>query len=186
HRGVPPKSKGDYDFISHMIESAKEITQAVKDKAVVPLLYEGRLVLQHVDQKAIDKWFEVTKPLSEAQRADLKRKFSTTTQLNKAERKIYEAVFDISEHFSQNRKGTEFKAQLAAPSKSAALKYKKYLDEFGKVTSEVVISPPDTREDNEEVEEVDTEEVRAFWKQMMAKYGSEKEYNKQIINAFKH
>src|SRR5439155_1761458 len=24
HRGVPPKSKGDYAFISHMIESAKE------------------------------------------------------------------------------------------------------------------------------------------------------------------
>ena len=170
-----------------LIQPVYTIDQAVKDKAVVPLLYEGRLVLQEVDQNAIDKWFEVvTKPLSEAQRADLKRKFSTTEQLNKADRKIYEAAFDVSEHYSQNWQGTEFKAQLAAPSKLAALKYKKYLDEFGKVTSEVVISAPDTRDENEEVEEVDTEEVRAFWKQMMAKYGSEKEYNKQIINAFKH
>jgi type I restriction enzyme R subunit len=170
-----------------IIPPAYTIDQAVKDKAVVPLLYEGRLVLQQVDQKAIDKWFElVTKPLTEAQRADLKKKFSTEEQLNKAERKIYEAAFDISEHYSQNWQGTEFKAQLAAPTKLVALKYKKYLDEFGKVTNEVVISAPDTREDNEEVEEVDTEEVRAFWKKMMAKYGSEKEYNKQIINAFKH
>jgi type I restriction enzyme, R subunit len=170
-----------------IIEPAYTIDQAVKDKAVVPLLYEGRLVLQEVDQKAIDKWFAVvTKPLSEAQKADLKKKFSKTEQLNKAERKIYEAAFDISEHYSQNWKGTAFKAQLAAPSKAVALKYKKYLDEFGKVTSEVVISGPDTRDDNEEVAEVDTEEVRAFWKKMMAKYGSEKEYNKQIINGFKH
>jgi len=170
-----------------LIEPAYTINQAVKDKAVVPLLYEGRLVLQLVDQQAIDKWFAVvTKPLSDAQRADLKRKFSTADQLNKAERKIHEAAFDISEHYSQNWKGTDFKAQLAAPSKRVALKYKYFLDDFGKVTSEVVISAPDTREEQEEVDEVDSEEVRAFWKKMMAKYGGEKEYNKQIINAFKH
>jgi len=54
------------------------------------------------------------------------------------------------------------------------------------VTSEVVISAPDTREENDDVAEVDAEEVRAFWKKTMAKYGGEKEYNKQVINAFKH
>lgn len=170
-----------------LIEPAYTIDQAVKDKAVLPLLYEGRLVLQQVDQKAIDKWFAVvTKTLSDAQRADLKRKFSTTEQLNKTERKIYEASFDISEHYSRNWQNTGFKAQLAAPSKKAALKYKQFLDEFGQVSSEVVISAPDTREENEDVNEVDSEEVRAFWKRMMARFGSEKEYNKQIINGFKH
>jgi len=152
-----------------------------------PLLYEGRLVLQQVDQQAIDKWFEVvTKPLSDAQRTDLKRKFASADQLNKADRKVYEAAFDISEHFSQNWQGTGFKAQLAAPNKATALKYKKYLDEFGKVTSEVVISAPDTRDEQEDVYEVDTEEVRAFWKKMMVKYGTEKQYLEQVINAFKH
>jgi type I restriction enzyme, R subunit len=124
-----------------LIEPAYTIDQAVEDKALVPLLYEGRLVLQLVDRKATYKWFAVvTKPLAEAQRADLKRKFSTAEQLNKAERKIYEAAFDISEHYSQNWQATGFKAQLAAPSKMAALKYKQFLDEFGKVTSEVVKS----------------------------------------------
>ena len=169
------------------IEPSYTIDQAVKDKAVVPLLYEGRLVLQQVDQKAIDKWFEVvTQPLSNEQRADLKKKFASADQLNKADRKVYEAAFDISEHFSQNWQGTGFKAQLAAPNKLTALKYKKYLDEFGKVTSEVIISAPDTREEQEDVLEVDTEEVRAFWKKMMAKYGTEKQYLEQIINGFKH
>jgi type I restriction enzyme R subunit len=128
----------------------------------------------------------VTKPLTEAQRADLKRKFASADQLNKADRKVYEAAFDITEHYCQNWQGTEFKAQLAAPNKATALKYKKYLDEFGKVTSEVIISAPDTRDEQEDVYEVDTEEVRAFWKKMMAKYGSEKKYLEQIINGFKH
>jgi type I restriction enzyme R subunit len=181
------KEKNTARKFGGLIQPAYTIDQAVKDKAVVPLLYEGRLVLQEVDQKAIDKWFElVTKPLTEAQRADLKRKFASADQLNRADRKVYEAAFDISEHFSQNWKGTGFKAQLAAPYKATALQYKKYLDEFGKVTSEVVISAPDTREEQEDVYEVDTEEVRAFWKKMMAKYGSEKQYLEQIINGFKH
>ncbi len=53
--------------------------------------------------------------------------------------------FDINGHFRQNWQGTGFKSQLVAPSKAAALKYKKFLDEIGHVTSEVVISPPDLR-----------------------------------------
>jgi type I restriction enzyme R subunit len=163
------------------------IRRAVEDKAVVPLLYEGRHVVQEVDEKAIDKWFEiVTKPLTPAQRADLKRKFSTADQLNKADRKIYLMAFDVSEHFRQNWKGTGFKAQLTADLKASALKFKEYLDEFGQVTSEVLISGPDTREGNEEVDRVGTDEVQAFWKRMMDKYGGEDAYNKQIINAFRH
>ncbi len=182
------------DEFGGYIQPTYTINQAVLDKAVVPLLYEGRLAVQLVDQKAIDKWFEVvTQTLSNAQRADLKKKFASADQLNKADRRIYETAFDISEHFAQNWQGTGFKGQLAAPNKAAALKYKKYLDEFGKVTSEVVISAPDTREGNEEVNGIEadpeTEEGRkqvlAFWKTMLDRYGSEKIYLEQVINGFK-
>lgn len=181
------KEKNTARQFGGFIEPSYTIRRAVEDKAVVPLLYEGRHVIQEVDQKAIDKWFEiVTKPLSPAQRADLKRKFSTADQLNKADRKIYLMAFDISEHFRQNWQGTGFKAQLTADSKASALKFKEYLDEFGQVTSEVLISAPDTREGNEEVDKVGTDKVQAFWRRMMDKYGSEGAYNKQLINAFKH
>lgn len=163
------------------------IRQGVEDKSIVPLLYEGRHVLQEVDEKGIDKWFEaVTKPLTSSQRADLKRKFSTANQLNKAERKIYLTAFDVSEHFSQTWKDTGLKGQLTADSKLSALKFKKYLDEFGKVTSDVLISAPDTREGNEDIYRVGEEEVQAFWKRTMEKYGNEDDYNKQLINAFKY
>lgn len=163
------------------------IRRAVEDKAVVPLLYEGRLVLQDVDEKAIDKWFEVvTKDLTTKQRADLKRKFSSANQLNKADRKIYLTSYDISEHFSKFPDRAWAKAQLVAPDKATALKYKKYLDEFGKVTSEVLISPPDTREGNEEVGTVGTDEVQAFWARILDKYGNEVAYNKSLINSFKN
>ncbi len=169
------------------IEPKYTIDQAVDDKAVVRLLYEGRHAVQEVDQQTIDSWFErISRGLTPEQKADLKRKFSNADHLNKADQKIYRVAYDISDHFEKNWKGTGFKAQLAAPSKVAALKYKQYLDEFGMVSSEVLISGPDDREDNEEVDEDPKNEVRKFWDKMMKRFSSsEKEYNKQIINKFK-
>ncbi len=163
------------------------IRQAVEDKAVVPLLYEGRDVEQQVDRKTIDRWFDqLTERLTTEQRADLKKKFSTTDQLNKAEQKVKEIAFDIGMHFRDNWQGTPYKAQLVTQDKSTALLYKKYLDEFGLVSSEVLISGPDDREGNEEVEEDNLPAVMVFWKKMMAKHGSEEQYNKNVINGFKN
>src|SRR5690606_5790257 len=116
----------------------------------------------------------------------LKKKYSRAEMLNKADQVIYMRAFDISEHYRQNWQGTGFKAQLVAPSKAAALTYKKFLDEIGHVTSEVIISPPDTREGNEETDDKPIDEVVAFWERMMKRYGSEEEYNQQLINQFKY
>ncbi len=41
------------------------------------------------------------------------------------------------------------------------------LDEIGHVSSEIVISPPDDNEGNEEVDKESKDIVRAFWAQMM-------------------
>lgn len=94
--------------------------------------------------------------------------------------------FDISEHYRAAWQGTGFKAQLVAPSKAAALKYHEHLSDVGFVTSEVLISPPDTREGYEETDEEPTDEVVKFWQKMMKRFGKEEEYTKQIINRFKN
>lgn len=163
------------------------IEKAVSDKAVLPLYYESRLVVQNVAQNAIDKYFEViSRDLTDKQKADLKRKFSTRKILNEAEQKIYNVAFDISQHFTAKYKGTGFKGQLTAPSKLIALKYKKYLDEFGMVTSEVIMSPPDTREGNEDIYEENSNEVNQFWKRTIQRFGNEENYNTQIISQYKN
>ncbi len=181
------REKSDVERFGGIIDTYA-IDQAVRDQAVVPLLYEGRLVELEQDRKAIDLWFErQTRGLSVAQKADLKRKYSRAEALNKADRVIYMRAFDISAHYRQNWQGTGFKAQLVAPSKDTALKYKGYLDELGEVSSEVVISPPDQREGFEETDaEESTDAVVAFWQRMMKRYGNEEEYNKQIVNQFKY
>jgi type I restriction enzyme R subunit len=163
------------------------ITQAVKDKAVVPLLYEGRHVDQRVDSESIDAWFDrITEKLTKDQRADLKKKFSSTDQLNKTQQKVMRVAWDVSVHFRDTWQGTQAKAQLVAQDKKTALLYKKYLDEFNMVTSEVLISGPDDREGEDDPYAESSDEVKIFWKRMMAKFGTEKEYNRQLINAFKN
>ena len=162
------------------------IDEAVADKAVVPLLYEGRHVLQDVEQKPIDTWFtRVCEPLTEYQVVDLKRKFSKIEKLNLTDQKIYMIAYDVSEHYSKHWQGTGFKAQIATDSKAAALKFKQCLDEMGKVSTEVVISAPDEREGYENVYDEPVEEVQRFWKNMMKRFGSEQKYNEQIIASFK-
>lgn len=181
------KEKNNFKKFGELLEPHYSITQAVEDKAVVPLLYEGRHVEMTQDQAAVDLWFERhTQGLSKQQQADLKRKYARAEMLNKADQVIYMRAFDISEHYRASWQGTGFKAQLVAPNKAAALKYREYLHEIGNVSSEVMISPPDMREGYEETDEETNDEVVKFWDKMMKRYGSEEEYNKQLINQFKH
>jgi type I restriction enzyme R subunit len=157
------------------------IRAAVEDGAVVPLLYEGRLVELQPNQAAIDLWFErATRDLNDEQRLDLKRKFSRGEEINQAEARIRQIAYDVSEHFRANHQGTGRKAQLAVSGKAIALKYKQALDEFGLVSSAVVISAPDTREGHETTDETAVPEVQRFWKDMLALYGDEKRYGREI------
>ena len=186
---IRKKNKDTINKFGGLIDSYT-INQAVPDGAVVPLLYEGRHVPQAIDHKQIDLWFKrYTIGLTDEQMSDLKKKFSTADQLNQTEQKIRTIAWDISHHYATEWKGTGFKGQLVTPSKSAAILYKQFLDEFGMVTSEVLISPPDTREGNTEVNELQNDsqqsKIQQFWKRIIDRYGSEKKYQKDLTDSFK-
>lgn len=163
------------------------VDQAVKDKAVVPLLYEGRHVMQDVNASPLDNFFNmVSESLSDYEKADLKKKFSRADQINIADQKIYAIAWDISKHYKANFQGTGFKGQLVCQNKLSAVRYKKYLDEIGIVSSELVISPPDEREGEETAYGKNQEEVKQFWHKMKDQHGNAKSYQENIVSAFKH
>ncbi|MBA4411635.1 MAG: restriction endonuclease subunit R [Odoribacter sp.] len=169
------------------IIDAYTVDQAVKDKAVVPLLYEGRLARQIVNASPLDTFFEmVSEPLTEYQKADFKKKFSRADQLNGAEQKIYTIAWNISRHFRDNWQNTPFKAQLVCDKKINAIRYKEFLDEIGLVSSEVLISSIDEREGEDSAYEKSTEKENRFWKKMMDEHGNQKKYEKNIISRFKN
>ena len=170
------------------IIDAYTVDQAVNDKAVVPLLYEGRLPLQDVNSSPLDIFFGmVSEPLTEYQKADIKKKFARHDHLNSAEQKMRMIAWDISYHFRENWQGkTPFKGQLVCDKKVNAIKYKEYLDEIGIVSSAVLISSMDEREGEDSAYEKSTEKENQFWKKMMDEHGNAKSYEKNIINRFKN
>lgn len=180
------KEKNTAETFGGIIRPVYTVRQAVEDGAVVPLLYEGRIVPQHVHEEPIDEFFsKVCEGLNEYQAADLKRKYSRTDFVNQTEQRVYSIAWNVSEHFRENWQGTRFKAMLVTPRKSIAVLYKKYLDEIGMVSSEVLITAPDTREGEDSTYGDTSEEVKAYWKKMMDEHGTPRKYQDNLIKRFK-
>lgn len=165
------------------IVHAYTMQRAVEDKTVTPLLYEERIPDLDVNERAIDTWFErITEGLNDQQKADLKRKFARKGEIYTADDRIRLIALDIANHFVKNI-DDGLKGQLACDTKASAIKYKKYLDEVGLFESAVVMSPPDSREGNTDVDESTTPEVTQWWKENVGNQ-DEQAYTKQVIERF--
>ncbi|MDE8754060.1 type I restriction endonuclease subunit R [Pectobacterium polaris] len=165
------------------IVHAYTMQRAVEDKTVTPLLYEERIPDLDVNERAIDSWFErITEGLSDEQKTDLKRKFARKGQIYSTDDRIRLIALDIANHFVKNI-DDGLKGQLACDSKVSAIKYKKYLDEAGLFESAVVISSPDSREGNTEIDESTMPEVTQWWKENVGSQ-DEQAYTQHVIERF--
>ncbi len=161
------------------------IKDAVDDKAIVPLIYEGRFVDQKVDESNIDLWFEkTTKRLNEKEREDLKKKWSSIKRLTSTDARIRRIALDIEEHFLDSIKNTGMKAMLATNFKRDAVRYLEVFEQLGDLKCEVVISSPDMREGEDDILSETDNKVLAFWNKMMKQYGDDDTYEESIKNKF--
>ncbi|NOY72293.1 MAG: type I restriction endonuclease subunit R [Gammaproteobacteria bacterium] len=173
------KTENKFGSIIH----AYTMQSAVEDKTVTPLLYEERIPDLDVNDRAIDRWFErITEGLTEDQKTDLKKKFAKKGSLYQSEDRIRLIAYDIANHFVKNI-DDGLKGQLACDSKLSAIKYKQFMDELALFESAIVMSAPDTREGNTDVDETTMPEVTKWWKENV---GSEegKAYTKKMVKRF--
>ncbi|MCB4776835.1 MAG: type I restriction endonuclease subunit R [Sulfurovum sp.] len=162
------------------------INQAVEDKAVLPLLYEGRLVDQWVnDEKGLDRRFEqIVRHLNEEQVLDLKKKWARFQKVASSERRLEMIMLDINEDVRKRLQGTDFKAILATSSKYEAIKYHKLFEEMGDIRTAFVISAPDSREGHSEVDDENRAFIQEEWSHVMKKYGDEEQYLDKVKDEF--
>lgn len=180
------KEKNTAAKFGGIIGTPYTITDAVADGAIVPILYEGRHNLFDLNEKPLDNYFNrVSEPLSDYGKAHLKRKANSIAQLNRADQIIQARAWDIAEHFKNNVQNEGFKAMLVTQSKTDAIDYRKYLMKECNLDCEVLISAPDTRENNEDSFEENEYKVGSFYKAMMDKYGSSKKYEDSLIDSFR-
>lgn len=166
------------------------IDQAVKDQAVLPLLYEGRSAKLSINKKQIDKGFErLSANLNKDAQKDLKRKFASINRIYESDHIIEEIAYDISKHFTKNWQGTGFKAQLAVPKIDVAIKYQKYFEQQTnnslKINTKVIFTPPDSRQNNEDVWLESSSESRKYWDGLLEKHRNQEAYEKWVIDHFK-
>lgn len=173
-----------------IIDPPYTVVQAVEDGAVLPIKYEGRHALQDVNQGTIDRYFDfLCQGLTPQQQADLKTKFSRAEQLNKTEQRIFAIACDIVKDYSSNwgpdktgeRSG--FKGMVVCEDRPTAVKFKKVFDQLDRVTTEILFSPPDERENDDDTGDEVDQSVVAYYQKQKAQYGQNLE--KRIINQFK-
>lgn len=158
------------------------IDDAVKDGAVLPLLYEGRYVGQEVlDPEGLTRKFDlISRELGDEAKRDLQQKWARFERVASSEQRLELIAVDINEHIKKTLKKSGFKAMLATQRKYDAIKYHEIFEEFGEIKSAYVISS----NEHEELEGGNKEYIAKAWQETINDYGSEEAYLKYVKNEF--
>jgi len=158
------------------------IDDAVKDGAVLPLLYEGRYVGQEVlDPEGLTRKFDlISRELGDEAKRDLQQKWARFERVASSEQRLELIAVDINEHIKKTLKKSGFKAMLATQRKYDAIKYHEIFEEFGEIKSAYVISS----NEHEELEGGNKEYIAKAWQETIKGYGSEEEYLKHVKDEF--
>ena len=111
---------------------AYTIRESVQDGATVRIFYEARLPdLAIQGAETLDNLFDTLfSDETAAQREEIKKRYANRETVAGAERRIQMIALDIADHFKTKVKPNGFKAQVVAPSRLAAIRYAKYLNDF--------------------------------------------------------
>ena len=127
------------------------LQDAIDDKVTVPIVYEGRVVPQHVTSEQINNHLKhITVGLSDDARKDLETKYSRFVALAQTEPRLNMIAFDLHEHFLNYVKPKGFKAMLTCSSRAAAVELYYKLRGLGGITPAVVITPNTAKEGDDE------------------------------------
>ncbi|MGW1106667.1 type I restriction endonuclease subunit R [Streptomyces sp. NPDC002540] len=128
--GLEPSTTpgGDPEFLD-----TYRMTEAERDKVVVPVRYAGRATTAEVrDKEQLDDCFEdLIEPLEETERARVRAKYSTPSKRAVAESPplIWRKAADMLEHYVTGPLTGGFKAQVAVVSRKAAVLYRNAFQE---------------------------------------------------------
>ena len=182
---IMKKDKNIFDKFGGLIHKYS-LEDALKDKSIVPLIYEGKMVDQEVSKEAIDMRLDMlTRNLTEEQKTDVMKKWSRFEKVASSEQRLELIAWDIASNYNQTLKGTGFNAMLACNKKVEAVKYYNiFRDEFPELEVAVVISSPDMREGEGSIDEDTNDIVKKFYINAISNYKNEEEYEETIKSKF--
>jgi type I restriction enzyme R subunit len=182
---IMKKDKNIFDKFGGLIHKYS-LDDALKDKAIVPLIYEGKMVDQEVSKEAIDMRLDMlTRNLTPDQKTEVMKKWSRFEKVASSEQRLELIAWDIAKNYNETLKGTGFNAMLACNKKVEAVKYYNiFRDEFPELEVAVVISSPDMREGEGSIDEDTDDIVKKFYINTISNYKNEEEYEETIKSKF--
>lgn len=159
------------------------IDDALTDKIILPLVYEGRYVDLVQNAEQVDRHVErITEGLNDKNKKEL-QKYIGTKIIKDNPQRITEISFDVEKHFIEHFQNTGLKAQVVAPSKYSAILFQKFFETRGNVRTAVIIS--DETNDGDE-EDTHKKEVVAYLDGVRKNHSSVAKYEKDAIDSFKY
>ena len=158
------------------------IDDALEDKIILPLIYEGRYVPLVQNAEQIDRQVErITEGLSEKQKREL-QKYIDTKIIKDNPQRIVEIGYDIQKHFMENFQDTGLKAQIVAPSKFSATLFQKFFENQAKIRTALIISD---EHDDGDAENIHKKQVVEYLESIRKNHSSVEKYEKDVIESFK-
>jgi len=167
------------------------IDDALNDKIILPLIYEGRYVDLIQNEEQINKHADrVSEEMSnkyklgiESRQIQQIQKQITADVIKNNPQRIGEIALDIEKHFIKIFQNSGLKAQIVAPSKYSAILFQKFFQSRANVRTAVVIS-----DEHDEGDETDThkKEVVSYLDTVRENHSSVAKFEKDVIDSFKH
>ena len=137
------------------------IRQSVDDGATVEIRYEARLpdlAIQGAD--TLDKLFDTLfSEETDEQKEQIKKRYANRDAVAGAERRIQMIALDIADHFKTKVKPNGFKAQVVAPSRLAAMRYARHLNDFHVQAYPIITTTPNDGVEFKEAMELNQDQV---------------------------
>ena len=161
----------------------------IRDGVIVPLVYDGRVIPQKVTSDKIDDYLKsILAPLTEPQKEDMRRKWSSFIHLAQTEQRLSMIAFDIHEHFLNYCVPRGLKAMAAVSTRAVAVQLERAINGLGGVKAAALICDESVSTEGDEgaVGKNDKAIIRDFFKKEVAprfgtKYDDYEEYVKNNI-----
>lgn len=116
--------------------------ESQNDGSTLPIAYEGRMPQLRVEGgDTIDEVFERTfSDLDPSLKETLKKRYVKKSDIAEAPERIKRIVSDLVGHYTQHVEPNGYKAMLVAPSREAAVTYKKMMDAIGGPASKIIMT----------------------------------------------
>ncbi len=166
------------------------ISEAERDGVVLPLIYQPRFVVQSVQQRLLDEFYDnLTKALTQPQKEELQQRFNSSQIIEETSQRIETIALDIVKHYSRFE-NTGLKAQVVAPSKYAAIMFQAAFtlcrDEGTQPLTAVIVSDTNDKEADDLLPE-HKRVVARFLDDEKRCYGSSLlKRERKLIHDFKH